>query len=291
MKKPRPHEPADAGGDETREQAAAGSRHCALCGGEGMVPIYHWAWKRGEGRIGVHPLNGALFATESAAHCVCRLGRWIRARTEPVVRDRIPDGKEVAAGNTPWSLNPPDFSDEENYADDSGELRRRLLDSFRRPIGRPAAAAPPRTAAEIERALRERAESRGEEWPLRNPDFPRIAPTERELREVREAERRPEGPDEGSPAAGPVGKLTPRPDRHPASTERNYTFSGEGRAREDSNLQPSDSKAAALSEPRLTATPRPSGAPQAPRPASPFPPRREVRPPRPERTAGPGPAD
>lgn len=78
-------ERAPAEAPETRDAAAAQSRDCARCGGQGLAPV-----------TGTAERHGAFVEYSCAAHCVCPLGRWMRktiaaARGGEVLVRRIPD--------------------------------------------------------------------------------------------------------------------------------------------------------------------------------------------------------
>lgn len=100
---------------EDLERARRESRHCATCGGTGLVVVFHPRWRGlrvdrvwcgeldDEGKQVLEPV-----ALEVAAHCVCSLGRWMRERTEQETRDRIPDVEAIFDGRSRWLLEAPE---------------------------------------------------------------------------------------------------------------------------------------------------------------------------------------
>lgn len=66
-----------------------------------MLIVFHPDWNGKKIEPGGLPL-------EVGAHCYCPIGQWKRSRLSSEIRDRIPDGKRMAAGRSIWSFEPPD---------------------------------------------------------------------------------------------------------------------------------------------------------------------------------------
>ncbi len=92
--------PEATAGAESREQAEAASHECGHCGGSGMTVVWH---PRGGDREHREPES-------VAAYCVCRMGRWVRARHVVALADvlkRTPDFADVQLGRSSWLIDPP----------------------------------------------------------------------------------------------------------------------------------------------------------------------------------------
>jgi hypothetical protein len=96
--------------------ARARSAGCPYCGGAGLVTLYdaryagdpagRRRYRRHDGTVGVEWL-----AMRCATYCLCPAGEWLRARSQPDVRDRAPDLADVLEGRTRWSTTDPTRKD------------------------------------------------------------------------------------------------------------------------------------------------------------------------------------
>lgn len=89
----QPGEPID-----DREAARQASLECPDCGGAGMLTVYH-----------PFPDPTRRIPESTVAACVCPSGRWVwRAHCRDFKgKPRFVDLAEVAAGRSPWRLDPP----------------------------------------------------------------------------------------------------------------------------------------------------------------------------------------
>lgn len=100
------------------------SKNCQTCGGDGLAIVFHPRWagcRVGEmfrGEIEEIPTEGGgkeyrhvqePTAFEVAAHCICALGRWMRARLDEDLRARVPDVEAIFDGRSRWLLEPPEI--------------------------------------------------------------------------------------------------------------------------------------------------------------------------------------
>lgn len=96
----------------SKEQAQALSRDCPHCSGNGQLMVF-WPGYRGlrvedrecltrGGEVITRPWPMIV-----AAHCICLMGRWMRAKTEPELLPRIPDLADILAGRSRWLARDP----------------------------------------------------------------------------------------------------------------------------------------------------------------------------------------
>ena len=125
---------------QERDDAAARSRSCRVCGGSGMPIVFHRHWT-GD-RIGhrreyndLGDLVTVPFAAEVAAHCVCPLGRWIRSKTSDYLNRRIPDGAAIVERRSWYSFDPPEPDREHDHDEpaESPPTRQQINALFGRP--------------------------------------------------------------------------------------------------------------------------------------------------------------
>lgn len=81
------------------DEAKASSFGCQRCGGTGLTTVYH-----------PDPYPRAGIAETYGAHCVCALGRWMRAKLRPDLAASIVDLDAVLKGKTAirWSTEQPE---------------------------------------------------------------------------------------------------------------------------------------------------------------------------------------
>jgi len=79
---------------------------CQYCSGIGFVTVYRSDYQGSRVIFGSGGLRGMSPGSVNA-HCICKLGRQLRARTSSDVLGRIPDLGEVLAGRTRWILGDP----------------------------------------------------------------------------------------------------------------------------------------------------------------------------------------
>src|SRR5262245_40243070 len=91
-----------------RTAAEAASIDCPHCGGSGQAMIYHPDYT-GEPRIDVVLDSGEVrnIHAKLVAHCVCPLGRWMRAHVSDEIRRRVPDLEAVFNGESRWDTVDP----------------------------------------------------------------------------------------------------------------------------------------------------------------------------------------
>jgi hypothetical protein len=84
------------------------NRDCPHCGGSGMCVVFH-PRHNGTREIVLTDHSGRIhrIAAEVAAHCTCRVGEWIRERTEPALQRRIPWVRDIHEGRSKWLLRSP----------------------------------------------------------------------------------------------------------------------------------------------------------------------------------------
>jgi hypothetical protein len=92
------------------------SAGCPYCGGTGLATLYDARYagdptgrrlvRRHDGSVGQE-----LIALRCATYCLCPLGAWLRARSQPDVRDRAPDLAAVLEGRTRWTTQDPTGKD------------------------------------------------------------------------------------------------------------------------------------------------------------------------------------
>ena len=95
---------SDAPVDEERERAVTASHDCAICGGEGLVTVYHPTFAGDP--IGVTG-DGRRYPTIMGAHCRCEFGSGCEAATRPRLQARIPWVEDIMCRRSRWLLEPP----------------------------------------------------------------------------------------------------------------------------------------------------------------------------------------
>ena len=104
---------------EEREQAKFASRGCEVCGGAGMVIVFHHAWTGSRLAKVQAERNGEIVeqevAAEVSAHCICALGRWMRSKSTEAVKARVPDGAAILVGHSNFSFQPPGSDPDERF--------------------------------------------------------------------------------------------------------------------------------------------------------------------------------
>ena len=68
--------------DTERENALALSADCSICGGAGMVTVYHPLFVGGSVNVAN---DGRRYPATLTAHCRCAMGIWMRDRTLPEI--------------------------------------------------------------------------------------------------------------------------------------------------------------------------------------------------------------
>jgi hypothetical protein len=94
--------------DSEQREAAAKSRECIYCHGEGMLTIFHHEYK-GQPQIEVTNRDGEVrkITARIAAHCVCPLGEWTRSKCPADIVKRIPSLHAVLTGQINWTIHDP----------------------------------------------------------------------------------------------------------------------------------------------------------------------------------------
>ena len=94
---------AAAATPHSRDEAERLARDCPRCEGLGLVLVFH-PGHDGSPRAWYRKPNGenVLGPSRVAGHCTCALGRWMRSRTEPEMKRRIPDLADIEAGISRW---------------------------------------------------------------------------------------------------------------------------------------------------------------------------------------------
>ena len=92
--------------------ARARSVGCPYCGGAGLVTLYDARYAGDPaGRRAVRRHDGTVtrewVTMRCATYCLCPAGDWLRARSQPDVRDRAPDLADVLEGRTRWTTRDP----------------------------------------------------------------------------------------------------------------------------------------------------------------------------------------
>ena len=85
---------------------------CEHCGGMGLVTVYHRFYEGSQDVYYEHTGRGGEVRTIKApgtiaAHCMCRLGEWMRDNTEEKIRERIPSLIDVLARRTNYQATDP----------------------------------------------------------------------------------------------------------------------------------------------------------------------------------------
>ncbi len=91
--------------DTERENALALSHDCPICGGVGMVTVYHPLFTGDSVNVAN---DGRRYPATVAADCRCAMGLWMRDRTLPEIQRRIPRVEDCVAGRSKWMLEPPE---------------------------------------------------------------------------------------------------------------------------------------------------------------------------------------
>ncbi len=84
--------------------ATADSRDCAFCSGQGMATVYAPGYT---GSAIAQLPDGRRYVARTTAHCMCPLGRFVRAAAKEDVRRRTPEVGDIAQGRSHWSLDDP----------------------------------------------------------------------------------------------------------------------------------------------------------------------------------------
>ena len=84
--------------------ARANSKDCEYCNGEGMVTVYAPNY---DGSPFAITASGIKYASRVVAHCLCPLGKFIRAATKEDVRRRIPEVSSIVDRESRWLLKDP----------------------------------------------------------------------------------------------------------------------------------------------------------------------------------------
>ncbi len=96
----------------TEKPATPTAVDCPHCRGHGLVTVFH----PGYGGLPIVDVVGAggevrQIPGRVSAHCVCPVGRWMRARTEEATLPRIPDLAPVVEGRSRWTMHDPTTPD------------------------------------------------------------------------------------------------------------------------------------------------------------------------------------
>ena len=91
-----------------RDRAQADSRGCRYCSGEGMVIVFHPQYTGSPViEFKCHDRGWVRTAGRVAAHCVCKMGRWMRERTDEEMLRCIPDYQKCLDGESFWLPDDP----------------------------------------------------------------------------------------------------------------------------------------------------------------------------------------
>lgn len=106
---------------DSLETAKRQSAQCGWCDGHGMRQVFHPRYKGSQvimidreddrGEVRKRPT-----AARVAAHCICPLGRYMRAKTDDDNRPRIPDLQRVLEGRSLWMAHDPMNPEESQVA-------------------------------------------------------------------------------------------------------------------------------------------------------------------------------
>lgn len=112
-----------------RESAERESKDCPYCGGHGMATIFHSCYT-GDPVIEV---DGRRIAGRAAAHCVCKLGEWMRSKVDAETRKRIPALVDCLEGRSVYQADDPTIDREADWFEPIGwrEMVERLADRSR----------------------------------------------------------------------------------------------------------------------------------------------------------------
>jgi hypothetical protein len=117
-----------------REEAERQSRHCPVCEGRGLATLYRDGYRGHAAETIEDPERGRRqIVMRIMAHCVCALGRWMRARTDDEMRRRIPDLNVIGDGQYPWSLEDPSLDAQARFHS-ARDWRQMLRSIGRKPV-------------------------------------------------------------------------------------------------------------------------------------------------------------
>lgn len=119
--------------NEAYRIAEADSKNCEICRGDGMATVYAPSYGCGDKPASALRRDnlGRPCVVRTVAHCLCPLGRYLRATTKEDVLRRMPDVVNINEGYSQWSLIDPT---EEPIDDPGRPVTKADFDAFRRKL-------------------------------------------------------------------------------------------------------------------------------------------------------------